>query len=591
MPRFEHLDFAALVDVAKREPRFLRHLGHMRQRADEHRLGFAFGAGISQQAQVPMWGELIERLYPYYGERIPNTYKAPGHAATMTAQYIFNRFKRSKLDGASYEENPAVLNITIDNDWYRLIHEAVYRDVPPPDVVAQNHPYLAELAYLTFNASFCLTLNFDDLLDQLTTKVVSEDTTRQRPSVIWRPPNTDRANSCVIYHVNGLLPRIIGAPRSESIVLTEDSFASLQLSAKPQDSEYLMSRVVANTLLIVGASFDDPSLRSLFYAAARRAPASFNYCLQHDENVTAANVGSAERRDRRDLNRAMYNIITYFVTKAEISSIVRILCMQSEEFVQTTRRIADAAGSEGVLYRHYVVGSVSSGKSSLIERLRSFRTFEEWPETPLDLMFRDSASLTPDETSQVDAWVRQQLAKKNELMRSGRYGIYVMDRAPLDMLAFSKKATENAGKARALGVLVGEDSLKPGGIILLSAKRAALIERQALRGRGPEWLEKAAYTADELVAQGQRIQRIYGVDKVFDTSVRSADQVAREAAEHILFDDHAQVDLEKRRADFEGGEFLDPGSRTEISLVRSGGRVDRESLWRRLYQAARAVIG
>lgn len=590
MLRFDEPDFHNLLAVARREPRFLRHLGHLRQRSDHHRLGFALGAGISQQAHVPMWGQLIERLYRHYGETIPDRYKEPGHAATMTAQYIFNRFKTSKRQDVTYQLNPAIVNITIENDWYRHIHEAIYRKVPSLEEIAVQHPYLAELAFLVFNASFCLTLNFDDLLDRLTERVIIEGSTRERPNVIWRPPTTDRANSCVIYHVNGYLPRSKGAKRSETVVLTEDSFASLQLSANAQDTEYLMSRVVANTLLVIGASFDDPSLRSLFYAAARRNPAGFNYCLLHDEAVDADNVNSAERRDRRDLNRDMYNIITYFVTKAEIASIIRVLCVNSEDFVQMMRQIADEAGSEGALCHHYVVGSVSSGKSSLIERLRAFRTFEEWPETPLELMFLDPLALSAEETKQVDDWVIRQLARKNELMRSGRYGIYVMDRAPLDMFAFSKQPKDNVAKARALRVIVGEDGLKSGAMIHLSASAEALIERQVRRGRGPEWLEEAAYKAGELAAQGERIREIYGIDKTFDTSLLSANDVARVAAERILFADYVPVNLEERRVDFEKGAWLDnvAHSSNGRSAARSASRAPRRAaFWQRLWQRVR----
>ena len=506
---------------------------------------------------MPMWGELIERLYKHYGdEGVPDRYKKDGHPATMTAQFIYNRFKAARLAKVRYEPNPAIIPIAIQNEWYRYIHDAIYRDVPSLDIIAEKHPYLAELAYLLFNASFCLTLNFDDILDSLADRIIVEGSSRDRPNVIWRPPTIDRPNSCVTYHVNGYLPRSAGAKRSEVVVLTEDSFASVQLSPNPQDSEYLMSRVASSTLLVIGASFEDPSLRSLFYAAARRNPASFNYCLQHDADVDETNVRSPEREDRRTLNRDMYNIITYFVTKAEISSIVRALCLGPEDFVQLTRQIADEAGSEGSLSHYYVVGSVSSGKSSLIERLRGFRTFEEWPETPLELMFKDSKSLSPEETKQVDAWVQKQLAKKNELMRSAKYGIYIMDRAPLDMFAFSKAADENIQKARRLGVAVGADGLQGGGVILLSAKAEVLFERQVRRGRGPEWLEDAAYKEEELVAQGRKIQTIYGLAASLDTSRLSADEVARTAAERILFGEYTPVDMGKRRADFEGGEVL-----------------------------------
>ena len=548
-------DFGALVEIARREPLFLRHLGHMRQRFDVGRLGFALGAGVSEQAGVPMWGELIKRLHCHYGTGgPPDCYKDGNHPATLTVQFIFNRFRTARLAEVKFDSNPSIIPIAIQNEWYRHIHEAIYRDVPDPATIMAKHPYLQELAYLVFMSPFCLTLNFDDILDRLAEKIVVEGSSREKPNVIWRPPAIDRSNSCVTYHVNGYLPRSAGARRSEAVILTEDSFASMQLSANPHETEYVMSRVVSNTLLVIGASFDDPSLRSLFYAAARRNPSSFHYSLQHDEDVSSENVDSPERFDRRTLNREMYNIVTYFVTKAEIQSVVRTLRLPQEDFVQLTRRIEADVGHRGSVSHFYVVGSVSSGKSSLIERLRSFRTFEEWPEAPLELMFRDPKSLTPEEKAEVDAWVLKQLARKNDLMQSSQYGIFIMDRAPLDMFAFSQDPEENIKKAKELLVLVGAGGLKSGGIILLTASSEVLLERQIRRGRGPEWLKDAAYKAEGLARQDDKIKAIYKVDDALDTSRLSIDEVARQAAVRILFDSYVTVSLEDRRAAIEAGE-------------------------------------
>ena len=249
--------------------------------------------------------------------------------------------------------------------------------------------------------------------------------------------------------------------------------------------------------------------------------------------------------------------MTYFLTKDEIRSVIRALSLKGQDFVQLTRRIAAEAGTGGSLCHFYVVGTVSSGKSSLIERLRSLRTYEEWPETPLELMFKDSGALTPDEKVEVDAWVQKQLAEKNRLMRDAQYGIHIMDRAPLDMFAFSQDAAENAGKARELGVRVGDEGLKAGGVILLAAAPDVLFERQVRRGRGPEWLANAAYREETLGKQSDGIRAIYQVDDALDTSRLSIDEVARRAAERILFDDFAPVNLEQRRISFEAGERID----------------------------------
>lgn len=528
----------------------------MRQRLDDGRLGFVLGAGASEQAGVPLWRDLIRRLFDNYGTSgPPDAYKGDGYPATLIAQFIYNRFQseeQSKLP--PYERDPRMVSIAVRNTWYRKIHGAIYRDVPPIAMVEEIHPYITELAHLVYKSPFCLTLNFDDILDRVCSSLRGRIGDRQPPNVIWRPPVVGRPNAGIIYHVNGFLPQDIGAKGSEKIVLTEDSFASLLASPNPVETEYMMARVISNTILVVGASFDDPSLRNLFYAAARRNPAGFHYCLQHDETADSEDPMSDVRKDRRDLNRTMYNMVTYFLTKREISALIRMLNLGMDEFVQRINELSGETSSK-TTYRYYVVGPVSSGKSSLIERLRNFRTYEEWGSPPLALMFKDPSTLTEEEREDVDDWVLTQLAYKDELMRTPKYGIHVMDRAPLDMFAFSTAdgdppKDQNRTKAENLHKKLNRRDVQSGEVIFLEASPETLFERQVRRGRGPEWLHESAYRQESLSLQTDSLRDIYAPARRDDTTYLSEDEVARETAERLLFAPYKPSNLEEIRKRF-----------------------------------------
>lgn len=556
-PRFDRADFNRIVAAAKREPLLVRHLGHMRQRMDDGQLGFVLGAGASEQAGVPLWRDLIGRLFDKYGsEGPPDAYKDRSYPATLVAQFIYNRFQANlKSNLPPYDLDPRMVSIAVRNKWYREIHTAIYKDVCSIEDIISSHPYMLELAHLVYQSPFCLTLNFDDILDRVTLLIRGFHQHRQSPNVIWRPPVVDRANAGVIYHVNGFLPMNIGAKGSENIVLTEDSFASLLASPSPIETEYMMARVTSNTMLVIGASFDDPSLRNLFYAAARRNPAGFHYCLLHDKDAEDGDVNSNERIDRKDLNKSMYNMATYFVTKDEISSIIRMLSLPQALFTQNVTELAGEIQTE-TTYRYYVVGPVSSGKSSLVERLRNFKTYEEWGEPPLALMFKDPKSLTQEERTEVDEWVLSQLAYKDDLMRTPKYGIHIMDRAPLDMFAFSEGEDTspeelNALKADRLTRKLNRRPVQKGEILFLRATPETLFERQVRRGRGPEWLQNAAYQQDSLNSQTEALMHIYHAADGQDTTYLSRDEVARQTAERILFDDYRPSDLESFRKSFE----------------------------------------
>jgi hypothetical protein len=556
--RFAKADLQNIVAVARRQPLLVRHLGHIRQRHDERHLGFVVGAGVSEQAGVPLWKELINRLSKFYGEQgTPESYASSQYSATLIAQFIFNRFKENQTRNKTYQIEPRLVPVAVRDEWYRHIYDAIYRDVPKDfDELANRHPYLTELANLIFNSPFCLSLNFDDILDGAALRRHSSDAPFDKPNIIWRPPTVDRPNGCVVYHVNGYLPQRKGASRSDNIVLTEDSFAALLASPNIASTEYVTSRVIANTMLMIGASFDDPSLRNLFYSTARRNPSGFHYVFQHDEDVRDKEPNCDEQRDRYELNREMYNIVTYFVNKSEISSLVRMLSLPKERFKQTLNEVSAEIGVETV-YRYYVVGTVSAGKSSLIERLRGFKTYEEWADQPLELMFRDHEQLSQFEREEVDEWVLGQLALKDSALKNANYGIHIMDRAPLDMFAFSTTVDENREKARNLKAKIGSLGVQEGEIIYLEASAATLMERQLRRGRGEEWLENKAYKERALTKQNVQLKKIYAPDLTpTDTTSLNVEEVGRQMAERMLFGDYSPANLEKCRQRFEEGEQL-----------------------------------
>ena len=84
-----------------------------------------------------------------------------------------------------------------------------------------------------------------------------------------------------------------------------------------------------------------------------------------------------------------------------------------------------------------MVGSVLAGKSSCLEALRCFRTFEEWNSKPPVKMYQDHKTLTAPERTEIDDWVCAQLNQKNDRMRKVGVGVHVMDRGFLDLFAFS----------------------------------------------------------------------------------------------------------------------------------------------------------
>ena len=100
-------------------------------------------------------------------------------------------------------------------------------------------------------------------------------------------------------------------------------------------------------------------------------------------------------------------------------------------------------------YVFYLTGAIGSGKTTNLLYLGSLTTYEEWPEARPPELAKPWTELDPSETEKVNAWLFKQFNNKNFTLAESGAGIHVVDRTPLDPLAFSK-AEEIKAKASAM---------------------------------------------------------------------------------------------------------------------------------------------
>jgi hypothetical protein len=170
-------------------------------------------------------------------------------------------------------------------------------------------------------------------------------------------------------------------------------------------------------------------------------------------------------------------------------------------------------------YVYYIVGAVSSGKSTTLRNLRSLATIEEWPNQMPAVMNRPSVGLRRVQEAQIDKRLEDAIWIKNSELRSIKTGLVAVDRAPLDFIAFPTRATESLGvtaRKRAKTVLgrlqtSGLRDLCPGQILLVQADTEILVERQLQRGRGRAKPQDVASgsSARYLNKQKERLSQIY----------------------------------------------------------------------------------
>ncbi|WP_374633665.1 SIR2 family protein [Ferrovibrio sp.] len=309
------------MDVLKkavaRQPKLPRFLCHLYQRLNLKRLNLVTGAGISVDAGVPNWHGLLDRLA---ADKSPlkadlGKHRDAGLSPEYLGQIIYHRFRSRHPETEHAELRVA----TIEHGWGAAIHKAIYKKVPSNiNEVVKAHPYLGELRDLARKVPLVINFNFDDILSDAIGEQIKRESnpSGNAMSVTWQPPLTDRPDLTTIYHVNGILPRISLRKRSPHIIFTEDSFANAQARAPGTNAEYLFLRFVQNTMLLIGHSLADSSLKNYLRLNRDKSPANHHYMIFWIRSER--DISKSRRQDIFEANLELYNLVTIFLTSSEI---------------------------------------------------------------------------------------------------------------------------------------------------------------------------------------------------------------------------------------------------------------------------------
>ncbi|AVO46631.1 SIR2 family protein [Phreatobacter cathodiphilus] len=534
------MKFDKLATAIARNPRLPRFACHLYQRLKSNRLNLVTGAGISVDAKVPAWKELLRRLAEI-DDKLPEhlrIHEGAGLQPEYLGQIIYHRYNRAYAH--SDDVTPDIRSAQIEYSWGDAIHRAIYRDVATDisDVIV-NHPYLQQLRDLSRRVSLVINFNFDDLLSHAIGEQIKEGGSSllgNSLSVTWQPPLTDRPGNTTVYHVNGILPRVDLKKRSPQLIFTEDSFADARARSPGVNAEYLFLRFVQNTMLLIGHSLADTSLKSYLRQNRDKSPANHHYMVHwiDDDN----DYPSHRRDDIFDANLNLYNLITIFLRSEEIREFFCLLLLDDRQFREAVETFEPDRRS---VYHYYIVGPVAAGKSTLLEHLRCFDTLEEWTRPPPKEMYLASDKIGEAEQRVIDRFLNEELKEKNIRMHAAGVGFHFMDRAPLDLYAFTPTQEEEKRKSRELRELVTRSKpLQQGEVLFVHAEPSTIVKRNMSRGRHPDKAGKESY----FLKQTSKLKEVYSPSFVVSTDELNASETARKVARYALLEEYAPTDLQ-----------------------------------------------
>ncbi len=519
---------------------YSRPIVHMRKQINTKRFGLIFGAGLSQGCNIPTWGKLVDDLAgdsQVEGKGVlkvvPPRAGLPYQTEMLFEHYRQKRYKSARID----EHNTRSLDYQISSDWRELIRQHLYKNIGGKlGDLLDSHPYLKTFLPIIRNTHMTVTYNFDDFLEQSLLRERSEGEANSLGfESVTNPWAQFKRTKAVIYHPNGVVPQSRLETPSDRFVFSEASYVKQLMGVFTGDQAGLVSHLSKHTCLLIGLSLEDDTLRNVLIQAAHSCPGNYHYYVHYlkpgetIEEETARAITLA--------NFKVYNLITLFLHDEKIKSLGELI----NTTIYPKDSFCDFAEQHDIRvnFRFYITGPLGVGKSSTINQFRNLVVLDEWLEQRLPLLAKPWDKLTPDEEKTADDWILNQFKKKNDALRNEREGIFILDRGPLDPIAFTPEDELQKKAANLLDAICPGHArwqVEDGKAILLKGDGSELALRMILTKRKD-------YTSTKLERMEKRLIFAYGSEGVttFDTRGLLPAEVVGRVAEIIHLEHYNPV--------------------------------------------------
>lgn len=288
----------------------------------------------------------------------------------------------------------------------------------------------------------------------------------------------------------------------------------------------LHAQLSQKTCLLIGCSLADPTLSYLLKRNAAHHPGHYHYLIywtgKKGENGPCP-IAYAERLFE------LYNLVTLSLSSEQIMILGDLLSYAHDFLLENARD-----NNIDPMFIYIVTGAVGSGKSSVISHFRSLRQHDEWLEPRKPGMEKKVETLSDEQMREIDKWVDGQFALKNRGLYSNEnaVGVHILDRGPLDPLAFTRPG-QVPGRAKRLKTAIIRKSklqkeIVPAHVIFLKADPKEMEVRATSAGK--------SFDADTLHKQEQLLLEAYGQGAgvtVIDTRGMALQDVVKRVAKVI----------------------------------------------------------
>ena len=530
-----HLD--GHIPLLRKYPSALMHLHQQRLLK---RLCCVFGAGASVDIGMTNWSDFIFELA--VGLVDPRAADASTRDLIARAQELFYAFSRKYDEEAQKSGRPRpgpddaslqMYEAKLSRAWRDKVYEALYKNqaaIAQRVEKSQDDSYYRRFAPIVRLLPVTISFNFDDWLERTlaATRQPREVKRKRGYTTVWDENSQLPTNEPVIFHPNGFLPSHRKERGSPKLVFSEEAFSDQLQGSMYGRYAALRNEVTHKTCLLIGISLEDPTLAFVLRQNALNHPGHFHYII-HWTGHEGKNTLSPEQETRLF---KLYNLVSLQLSTDEIRLLADILAWDPVQAYQEGEM-----NDVSLMFSFVITGAVGVGKSSVISHFRSLKQHDEWTEPRLDQMAKDPEGLAVEELQTVDEWVAKQFRLRNNVLNfnENQIGLHILDRGPLDPLAFTPKRQPVSAKAQRLrSSIKGRSKVPLSGahVIVLKGEPEVLNARAIAQGKD--------FSIQAVAEQQDKLVEFYGKEgvTVIETHGLSLDEVVRSVAFDIFDQRH-----------------------------------------------------
>ncbi|MFE4569700.1 SIR2 family protein [Paenibacillus chitinolyticus] len=221
------------------------------------------GAGISKDAKISMWDDLVsDLLVSLLGAKLKEFHV---NLSDIERDFIVDLLKKS--NGSSPLLMARYIRKGLEDIFTDILTEILYKNCIDSSELLTEITKLCKPVRNGVGIRGVVTYNFDDLLEFNFTK----NDIKHR--AIFREAEIPSKEELGIYHVHGFLPRESTNYESLSkslLVFSEEGYHNLMLDPYNWSNLVQLNYLRENTCLLIGLSLTDPNLRRLLDIAVRK---------------------------------------------------------------------------------------------------------------------------------------------------------------------------------------------------------------------------------------------------------------------------------------------------------------------------------